>query len=135
MFSRTATGLIAGALADAGTSDFASAIDLDLEDSAVELGAAPEGALLAEAAAGLIVLRAVPSAVFEPGDAPETGFAAELLAGLAVAFDVAPGAGEFGTEPDEGLGAGGTSLTAELGGGAGFGVCACFGVAAPAEAA
>jgi hypothetical protein len=134
MFSRTATGLIAGAVAEVGTSDFAAVTDLDFGDFAVELGAAPEGTLLPEPAAGLLVLPAVPGAAFEPNVAPEAGFVAALPAGLAVAFDVAAPAGELGTEPDAGLGAGVAGLIAEVVGGAGFGFCACFGVT-PAEAA
>jgi hypothetical protein len=135
MFSRTATGLIAGAVAEVGTSDFAAVTDLDFGDFAVELGAAPERTLLPEPAARLLVLPAVPGAAFEPNVAPEAGFVAVLLAGLAVAFDVAAPAGELGTEPDAGLGSGVAGLIAEVVGGAGFGFCACFGVAAPEEAA
>jgi hypothetical protein len=142
MLSRTATGFRAGAAAEVGTSDFAAVTDLDLGDFAVETAAAPEEALLREAAAGLMA-PAVPGATFVPSVGPEEGFAAELpaglavgaelLAGLAVAFDVADPAGELGAEPDGGLGAAGDGLMAEVVG-AGFGVCG-FGAAVPDEAA
>ena len=82
MFSRTATGFKAGAVAEGGRSDFATVTELDVGDFAAELGAVPEEALL---------------------PAPEAGFVADLLAGLAATFDVADPAGELGTEPADGL--------------------------------
>jgi hypothetical protein len=141
-FSRAATGFIAGAVAEVGTSDFAAGTDLDLGDFAVEIAAAPEETLLPEAAAGFTAL-AVPGATFVPSVAPEEGFAAELpaglavaaelLAGLAVASGVADPAGKLGAEPDVGLGAAGDGLIGEVVGGAGFEGC-CFAAAAPEEA-
>jgi hypothetical protein len=124
MFSRTATGFKAGAVAEGGRSDFATVTAADLGDFASELDAVPEGTLLPVLAAGLLVLPAVPGAPFEPTVAPEAGFAADLLAGLAVTFDVADPAGELVTEPVDGLDVDGAGLLAELAGGAGFGVCA-----------
>src|SRR3989442_12207963 len=82
-----------------------------------------------------MVLLAVPGGALETGVAPEPGFAAELSAGLGVALDAAEPAGELGTEPDADLGAVAAGLIAEGGGGAGFGGCARFGAARPAEGA
>jgi len=95
--------------------------------------AGPAGEL--GAAAGLMVLLAVPGGALETGVAPEPGFAADLSAGLAVLLDAAEPAGELGTEPEADLGAVAAGLIAEVEGGAGFGGCACFGAAAPAEGA
>src|ERR1700722_11333861 len=58
MFSRTATGFKAGAVAEGGRSDFATVTAADLGDFAAELGAVPEGTLPPALAAGLLVLPA-----------------------------------------------------------------------------
>ena len=115
-------------------SDLAAVTPLGVEGFAVELPATFEGSLLAEAVVGLAVL-ALPGAAFEPDATPEAGFAGELVTGLAVAFDFAAAACELGAEPDADAGAAGAGLIAELVGGTGCGVCACFGAGAPVEAA
>lgn len=98
IFSRVATGRIAGATTDVGTSGFVAVTNLDLGEFALEPGAAP-GALLLEVATGLTT--AVPTtgfatevfagAGFVAGTAPDTVFAAEPVVGLPVAADLATG--------------------------------------------
>lgn len=123
IFSRTATGFIAGTAAEVSMPDLAEVTDVDLGEFAVGLAAALEGALVPEPTVGFMLLLAV------PGRATETGFA-ELLTGLALAFDVAAPAGEVDPEAGAGSGTGGPGLLAEFVGAAGFGVWAGFGAAA-----
>ena len=134
MFSRTATGLSAGSIPRVGTSDFAAVTALGTEGFVAGLAATPEGSLPAEATDGLAVV-GVPGTAFELDAMPEAGFAGDLVTGLAVAFDFAAALCELGAEPDADAGAAGAVLVAELVGGTGFGVCACFASGAPLDAA
>ena len=119
MFSRSATGFIAGSAAPVGTSRFAAAMALGMEGFVVEPAATLGGSLRAEAVVGLALL-AVPIAAFEPDVAAETGFAGAFVTGLAVPFDAAAAADELDAEPVADAGAGGVGLTAELVGGTGL---------------
>jgi hypothetical protein len=113
-----------------GTSDFAAVTALGTEGFVAGLAATPEGSLPAEATDGLAVV-GVPGTAFEPDAMPEAGFAGDLVTGLAVAFDFAAALCELGAD----AGAAGAVLVAELVGGTGFGVCACFASGAPLDAA
>jgi hypothetical protein len=116
MFSRSATGFIAGSAARVGTSGFAAAMALGIEGFVVEPAATLGGSLRAEAVVGLAIL-GVPIVAFEPDAAPETGFAVAFVTGLAVAFDGAAAADELDAEPD----ADAAGLAPELVGGTGLG--------------
>ncbi|PYU20789.1 MAG: hypothetical protein DMG30_19920 [Acidobacteria bacterium] len=131
MFSRSATGFMTVAATRFGASDFVAVTNLDLGAFLVELPAGPGEISLLREPAGLLT-PAVPSVGFGLGVTLEADFAAAVLARLVLA--VAGPAGELGAELDADLGAGGTGLTPEGVGGAGFGVCG-FGAAVPAEPA
>jgi hypothetical protein len=139
-FSRTATGLMVGAVTVLGTSGFAAATGLGFGTLPAALRAAGRDGVPLEAATGLTVAAvaaagftaAVPpagfaaevvvEAVFAEGAAPETGFGAGEVAVLAVVADVAV---DFG--PAEVLLAGLAAVVELL-----AGLAAGFAVAVPA---